>query len=218
MAVGEVWAEAVPVIAPSEMVVTRLLRLALGRTLSGQSIEAFVTSILHAEPFAVGLNCSLGPLQMRTPLKALCAALEGLAHAPPHSHPRSAETRHRSGKCRLGSERPNFSDLLSSVLPSDGEGERHNREATTSVSRLSGPWKEKGGRSGEEGGVPFWRKTRWSCLSRLAFPTDHTVKWWRTRTIGTFPWWQCADGVSLFLPANRVHLCPIFILARTHIP
>ena len=34
---------------------------ASGRTLSGQTMEAFYYSIRHAEPLIVGLNCSLGP-------------------------------------------------------------------------------------------------------------------------------------------------------------
>src|SRR5206468_11264535 len=32
-----------------------------GRTLSGQTVEAFLISIAHAQPLVVGLNCSLGP-------------------------------------------------------------------------------------------------------------------------------------------------------------
>jgi len=36
-----------------------------GRTLSGQTGEAFVVSTSHADPFAVGLNCALGADQMR---------------------------------------------------------------------------------------------------------------------------------------------------------
>ncbi len=36
-----------------------------GRTLSGQTTEAFWNSIRHAEPFAVGLNCALGASDMR---------------------------------------------------------------------------------------------------------------------------------------------------------
>src|ERR671937_1555797 len=36
-----------------------------GRTLSGQTIEAFWTSIEHAAPFVVGVNCSLGAREMR---------------------------------------------------------------------------------------------------------------------------------------------------------
>ena len=36
-----------------------------GRTLSGQTIEAFWRSIEHAKPFSVGLNCALGAAAMR---------------------------------------------------------------------------------------------------------------------------------------------------------
>ena len=36
-----------------------------GRTLSGQTIEAFWNSIADAQPFSVGLNCALGAKQMR---------------------------------------------------------------------------------------------------------------------------------------------------------
>ena len=38
---------------------------ASGRTLSGQTIEAFWTSVRHARPFSVGLNCSLGAEHLR---------------------------------------------------------------------------------------------------------------------------------------------------------
>ena len=38
---------------------------ASGRTLSGQTLEAFYTSIAHAKPLSVGLNCALGAAQMR---------------------------------------------------------------------------------------------------------------------------------------------------------
>jgi 5-methyltetrahydrofolate--homocysteine methyltransferase len=42
-----------------------------GRTLSGQTIEAFWISIEHADPLAVGLNCSLGPDEMRPYMQEL---------------------------------------------------------------------------------------------------------------------------------------------------
>ena len=38
---------------------------ASGRTLSGQVTEAFWTSVRHAKPIAVGLNCALGAKEMR---------------------------------------------------------------------------------------------------------------------------------------------------------
>ncbi|MBM3845277.1 MAG: methionine synthase [Verrucomicrobia bacterium] len=36
-----------------------------GRTLSGQTAEAFINSILHVRPLTVGFNCALGPEDMR---------------------------------------------------------------------------------------------------------------------------------------------------------
>ena len=42
-----------------------------GRTLSGQTIEAFLASIQHAQVFSVGLNCSFGAGDMKPFLKAL---------------------------------------------------------------------------------------------------------------------------------------------------
>jgi 5-methyltetrahydrofolate--homocysteine methyltransferase len=38
---------------------------ASGRTLSGQTLEAFYTSVAHARPLSVGLNCALGAAEMR---------------------------------------------------------------------------------------------------------------------------------------------------------
>jgi 5-methyltetrahydrofolate--homocysteine methyltransferase len=47
-----------------------------GRTLSGQTIDAFYTSIHHARPFTVGLNCALGAEQMRPYLAELARIAE----------------------------------------------------------------------------------------------------------------------------------------------
>ncbi len=44
---------------------------ASGRTLSGQTLEAFYTSITHAKPFSVGLNCALGAADMRQHIEEL---------------------------------------------------------------------------------------------------------------------------------------------------
>jgi 5-methyltetrahydrofolate--homocysteine methyltransferase len=46
---------------------------ASGRTLSGQTISAFYTSIAHAKPFSVGINCALGGRQMRPYVEELSA-------------------------------------------------------------------------------------------------------------------------------------------------
>src|SRR5687768_248533 len=42
-----------------------------GRTLSGQTLDAFYVSIEHARPFSVGLNCALGAREMRPYLAEL---------------------------------------------------------------------------------------------------------------------------------------------------
>lgn len=42
-----------------------------GRTLSGQTLEAFWTSVAHAHPFSVGLNCSFGAKELKPYLATL---------------------------------------------------------------------------------------------------------------------------------------------------
>ena len=42
-----------------------------GRNLSTQTVEAFWISVSHAQPFSVGINCALGPKQMRPYIEEL---------------------------------------------------------------------------------------------------------------------------------------------------
>lgn len=44
---------------------------ASGRTLSGQTLEAFYISVMHANPISVGLNCALGAHEMRPHIEEL---------------------------------------------------------------------------------------------------------------------------------------------------
>lgn len=44
---------------------------ASGRTLSGQTLEAFYVSVMHAKPLSVGLNCALGASEMRSHIEEL---------------------------------------------------------------------------------------------------------------------------------------------------
>lgn len=44
---------------------------ASGRTLSGQTLEAFYVSVMHAKPLSVGLNCALGASEMRAHIEEL---------------------------------------------------------------------------------------------------------------------------------------------------
>jgi 5-methyltetrahydrofolate--homocysteine methyltransferase len=58
---------------------------ASGRTLSGQTLEAFYTSIEHANPLSVGLNCALGAKQMRTYIEELSAMASCYVSAYPNA-------------------------------------------------------------------------------------------------------------------------------------
>ncbi len=56
-----------------------------GRTLSGQTVEAFWNSVKHAKPFAVGLNCALGAELMRPHIAELSRIADTLVSAYPNA-------------------------------------------------------------------------------------------------------------------------------------
>jgi 5-methyltetrahydrofolate--homocysteine methyltransferase len=58
---------------------------ASGRTLSGQTLEAFYTSIRHARPLSIGLNCALGALEMRPHIEELSGLAECFTSAYPNA-------------------------------------------------------------------------------------------------------------------------------------
>ncbi len=58
---------------------------ASGRTLSGQTVEAFWHSVRHADPLIVGLNCALGPKQLREHLDVLSRVADRPVSAYPNA-------------------------------------------------------------------------------------------------------------------------------------
>lgn len=56
-----------------------------GRTLSGQTAEAFYNSLRHAEPVSIGLNCALGPDLLRPHLEQLSSVCEFFINAHPNA-------------------------------------------------------------------------------------------------------------------------------------
>eukprot|EP00456_Euglypha_rotunda_P071157 TRINITY_DN6341_c0_g1_i4.p1 TRINITY_DN6341_c0_g1~~TRINITY_DN6341_c0_g1_i4.p1 ORF type:complete len:531 (+),score=71.00 TRINITY_DN6341_c0_g1_i4:149-1741(+) len=56
-----------------------------GRTLSGQTIDAFYVSVAHAKPFCIGLNCALGAKEMRPFLQRLVNIAECYVHCYPNA-------------------------------------------------------------------------------------------------------------------------------------
>ena len=58
---------------------------ASGRTLSGQTVEAFLYSVLHSNPIAIGLNCALGASEMRPWLSDLSKSSDTFVFAYPNA-------------------------------------------------------------------------------------------------------------------------------------
>ncbi len=58
---------------------------ASGRTLSGQTPEAFYHSVRHAAPFGVGFNCALGADQLKKHIEDLARVAECLVTAHPNA-------------------------------------------------------------------------------------------------------------------------------------
>jgi len=56
-----------------------------GRTLSGQTAEAFWNSVKHARPFAIGFNCALGAELMRPHIAELARVADTLVAAYPNA-------------------------------------------------------------------------------------------------------------------------------------
>ena len=65
------------------LVISGTITDASGRTLSGQTTEAFYNSVRHANPVAVGLNCALGANELRQYVEEL----SGIAEVPVSCYP-----------------------------------------------------------------------------------------------------------------------------------
>ena len=58
---------------------------ASGRTLSGQTPEAFWHSLRHANPISIGFNCALGPAELRQHIETLAGAVDCGVSAHPNA-------------------------------------------------------------------------------------------------------------------------------------
>ncbi|MFG1173032.1 methionine synthase [Erwiniaceae bacterium CAU 1747] len=67
------------------MMISGTITDASGRTLSGQTTEAFYNSLRHAEPLSFGLNCALGPDELRQYIAELSRIAEGYVTAHPNA-------------------------------------------------------------------------------------------------------------------------------------
>ena len=67
------------------VMVSGTLADASGRTLSGQTVEAFAASVSHAELLSIGLNCAYGARQLLPYLERLAAVAETRVSAHPNA-------------------------------------------------------------------------------------------------------------------------------------
>jgi len=70
---------------PIPLIVSGTITDRSGRTLSGQTLEAFLTSIAHANPLMVGLNCALGPDEMTSFIEELARVAPTFVSAYPNA-------------------------------------------------------------------------------------------------------------------------------------
>jgi 5-methyltetrahydrofolate--homocysteine methyltransferase len=67
------------------VVISGTITDASGRTLSGQTAEAFYNSLRHARPLAMGLNCALGAKELRPYVEELAGLAEGYVSCHPNA-------------------------------------------------------------------------------------------------------------------------------------
>lgn len=68
---------------PLPVMISGTITDASGRTLSGQTLEAFYISMMHVKPLSIGLNCALGAAQMRAHIEELAQ----MASCPVSAYP-----------------------------------------------------------------------------------------------------------------------------------
>jgi 5-methyltetrahydrofolate--homocysteine methyltransferase len=67
------------------VIVSGTITDASGRTLSGQTAEAFYNSVRHSRPLAVGLNCALGAKELRPYVEELAGIAESFVSCHPNA-------------------------------------------------------------------------------------------------------------------------------------
>ncbi len=70
---------------PLPIMISGTITDASGRTLSGQTLEAFYVSVKHANPLSIGLNCALGAAEMRPHVEELSGMASCYTSAYPNA-------------------------------------------------------------------------------------------------------------------------------------
>lgn len=88
-----------------------------GRSLSGQTVEAFVASVVHANPLSIGLNCGLGAQALLPYLRRLAAVAPCYVSCHPNAGLPNAFGRYEdTPEVMLSQLRPYFEDRLVNII------------------------------------------------------------------------------------------------------
>ncbi|MFP3038899.1 MAG: homocysteine S-methyltransferase family protein [Candidatus Hodgkinia cicadicola] len=98
---------------------------ASARTLSGQTLEAFWTSVKHANPLAIGLNCSLGTEQISKYTKALANVTNKALWVYPNAGIPNAEGKYSETASDFASKMNCLGDVVGAIGGCCGSGPEH---------------------------------------------------------------------------------------------
>ncbi|AMN46736.1 5-methyltetrahydrofolate--homocysteine methyltransferase [Steroidobacter denitrificans] len=117
---------------------------ASGRTLSGQTVEAFWNSVRHAQPVAVGFNCALGAKQLRPYIEELARIADVYISAYPNAGLPNAFGEYDEEACETAAlvrefATSGFVNLVGGCCGTTPEHIRHIREAMEGIAPRKPP-------------------------------------------------------------------------------
>jgi 5-methyltetrahydrofolate--homocysteine methyltransferase len=117
---------------------------ASGRTLSGQTTEAFWNSVRHAQPIAIGLNCALGAKQLRPYVEELSRIADVYVSAYPNAGLPNAFGEYDEEPCQTAElvrefATSGFVNLVGGCCGTTPDHIRHIRDAVTGVTPRKPP-------------------------------------------------------------------------------
>ena len=120
------------------IIVSGTITDASGRTLSGQTVEAFWNSIRHARPTVVGLNCALGARQLRPYVEELARIADVAVCAYPNAGLPNAFGEYDEQACETAALIQEFAqaglvNIVGGCCGTTADHIRHIREAVASL-------------------------------------------------------------------------------------
>jgi 5-methyltetrahydrofolate--homocysteine methyltransferase len=117
---------------------------ASGRTLSGQTTEAFWNSVRHAQPIAVGLNCALGARQLRPYVEELSRIADVYVSAYPNAGLPNAFGEYDEAPCQTAElvrefATSGFVNIVGGCCGTTPDHIRHIREAVAGIAPRKPP-------------------------------------------------------------------------------